>query len=125
MALPEQDEAYLREKGYLWELVATGGEQLLILHGYELPPDKYAPSVVDMLIRIPAGYPMVFLDMFFIAQEVRKTDGTFPTNISQLALNGGTWHQWSRHYGAGAWRPGIDGIETHLRAVRTELERGR
>jgi hypothetical protein len=125
VALPEQDEVYLQEKQYHWELIPDAGEQLLIVRGYELPAGKYTPSVVDLLIRIPAGYPAHNPDMFFIVQVVQRVDGTAPTAVTPTTINGATWHQWSRHYPPGLWRPGIDGLETYLHAIRTELEKGK
>ncbi len=124
MALPERDEEYLRDKGYNWRLLVGPGEQLLILHDYPLPADKYTPSTVDLLIRIPAGYPAHNPDMFFVAQPVQRRGGGQPLNVSPAMINNAPWYQWSRHYPAGAWRPGVDGLESYLRAVRTELEKG-
>ena len=93
MALPEQDEVYLQEKQYHWELTAGAGEQLLILRGYKLPAGKYTPSIVDLLIRIPAGYPTHSPDMFFIAQVVQRVDGAAPTAVTAATIDGATWRQ--------------------------------
>ena len=125
MALPDRDEAYLADKGYTWELIPNSREQLLILREYELPPGKYTPSTVDLLIRMPAGYPSHNPDMFFVAQEVRRLTGDAPLAVTVVTINNSRWFQWSRHYPSGVWRPGIDSLESYLRAVRTELEKGR
>jgi hypothetical protein len=124
MPLPEHDETFLKERGYDWELVAASGEQLLIIHNYHLPDGKYKPAVVDLLIKIPAGYPTSNPDMFFTAQAVSKADGGPPQAVTQTAINGQMWYQWSRHYPAGTWRAGIDAIENYLIAVWKELQKG-
>ena len=125
MALPERDEEYLRDKQYDWTLQPAPNEQLLVLQGYRLPDGRYRPEIVDLLIRIPAGYPQTHPDMFFIRQPVKLAGGSQPLNVAMTTINGEQWHQWSRHYQAAMWRPGIDGLATYLRAVRTELEKGR
>lgn len=124
MPLPEQDETFLRAKGYEWELQPGANEQLLIIHNYHLPADKYTPAKVDLLVRIPAGYPTANPDMFFTAQAVRKVNGELPKSVTPAPINGVTWYQWSRHYPPNTWRPGIDGLDSYLRLVRQELERG-
>lgn len=125
MALPERDEEYLRDKQYDWTLRSAPSEQLLVLQGYQLPEGKYQPEIVDLLIRIPAGYPQTHPDMFFIRQAVTLASGSLPLNVAMTTVNGENWHQWSRHYQSAMWRSGIDGLATYLRAVRTELEKGR
>lgn len=124
MPLPEVDEEFLRDKEYQWELQQAGNEQLLIFRNYSLPASKYTPHVVDLLVKIPAGYPVTNPDMFFIAQNVLKVDGTTPQSVTQTAINGGTWHQWSRHYPPNTWRSGIDSLESYMLVVRKELEKG-
>jgi hypothetical protein len=36
---------------------------------------------------------------------------------------GRSWQRWSRHFAAGQWQSGIDGLESFLALVRRELER--
>lgn len=123
--LPEDDEIYLASLPCRHEVLALGSEQLLILRDYTLPEGRYTPEAVDLLIRVPAGYPNANPDMFFIDRPVQRTGGGTPQSVTATTINGQQWFQWSRHYPGGAWRAGIDGIETYLRAVRTELEKGR
>ncbi|MEO8608832.1 MAG: E2/UBC family protein [Chloroflexota bacterium] len=124
MPLPEPDEEFLRDKGYQWELQSAGNEQLLIFHNYALPTGKYTLEVVDLLVKIPAGYPTTNPDMFFLAQNVLKVDGTIPQSVTQTSINSGTWNQWSRHYPPNTWRAGIDGLESYMLVVRKDLEKG-
>ena len=125
MALPERDEVFLQSTFPNWEILPNDSEQLLVIHDYAFPQGRYQPGCVDLLIRIPAHYPMANPDMFFIQQAVAKSDGTAPQSVSQTTINGSGWFQWSRHYQQGTWRPGIDGLQTYFRAIRTELEKGK
>jgi hypothetical protein len=124
MPLPEYDEAFLIGRSYTWDLVAAPSEQLLIIRNYQLPEGKYRPAVVDLLVRIPAGYPTSNPDMFYMAQAVNKSDGSLPQAVTETNINGSIWHQWSRHYPSGTWRAGIDTLENYMVAVWKELEKG-
>jgi hypothetical protein len=36
---------------------------------------------------------------------------------------GRSWQRWSRHFVAGQWKSGIDGLESFMALVRRELEK--
>ena len=65
MRLPEDDEEYLRTKGYTWELVPEGDGACLILQGYPVSPELYDRAITDLMVRIPAQYNNAALDMFY------------------------------------------------------------
>jgi len=56
MQLPEDDEAYLRTKGYAWDLVPTGDGGCLILKGYAVSAALFDRASTDLMVRIPAQY---------------------------------------------------------------------
>lgn len=63
MQLLPADKKYLDDKGYVYEVHETrNNETLLIIKDYTISP-MYDCSMVDVLIRIPKGYPIVRLDM--------------------------------------------------------------
>lgn len=118
--IPEDDIAFLDEKGFAYDLAEVPGEVLLTLHDFPFP--KYAPSAAEMLIRIPAGYPQAALDMFFAIPDVKLPSGAFPQSCAQHAVIGGkTWQQWSRHT---TWRAGVDSLRSFLSAVIREIDKG-
>lgn len=121
--LPEADLAFLAERGYEYEVQCSGGETYLVIRSIALPP-SYVPSTCDLLLKLPAGYPNANPDMFWTTPGVRLATGAAPAAAEVTEVyNGCNWQRWSRH--TNSWRPGIDNLQTKLRAVKTELEKGR
>ena len=118
--IPEDDIAFLEEKGLAYDLVAVVGEVHLVLHKFRFL--KYMPSEAEMLIRIPAGYPQAALDMFFTIPDVKLPSGAFPDRSDQHPVIGGkAWQQWSRHTN---WRAGVDSLRSFVSAVIREIDKG-
>jgi Prokaryotic E2 family E len=121
--LTEGDKAFLGEHGFDHEVISEGQMFSLIIRGFRLP-DGYGPGVVDLLLRLPSGFPDAAPDMWWTSPAVAYLDGRVPpaTEVRQEFV-GQTWQRWSRHLAIG-WRPGIDNLQTYLRLIRTDLERG-
>lgn len=119
--LSEGDEAYLREQGFSYEVIAEGQMFSLIVHGFRLP-EGYEPQAVDLLLRLPGGFPDAAPDMYWTHPVIRYASGGIPpaSNV-RLDYQGRTWQRWSRHLAVG-WRPGIDNLQTYLRLICTDLE---
>jgi hypothetical protein len=118
--LPE-DEERLREKGARWELLTEPGtEQLLVLKGVRLATSKYDQTEVDVLVKIPAAYPLAALDMFWVCPQIRLAGGTLPPSADCFELHEGRqWQRFSRHLQG--WRPGVDSLDSFLRIALREL----
>jgi hypothetical protein len=122
--LPEADIKHLVDKGYRYTMDAERGAVNVILHGYELPA-AYMPQVCDLLVRIPAGYPNANPDMFWTSPDILCRNGSCPkSSETRETYAGRTWQRWSRHLPPGTWRPGTDTIQSFLRAVRKEIDKG-
>jgi len=123
MRLLEPDEEYLRAKGYDFEVCAQGAELHVIIHRFPLP-DAYLERSVDLLVRIPAGYPNARLDMFWTSPQVLLANRQTPRTANVNEVHGGrNWQRWSRHW-TSPWRPGTDGLDTFIASVRNELAKG-
>lgn len=121
--LPNSEIQYLEDKGFEYEERQSGGEILLIIRNYQLPA-FYVPRSCSLMIKLPSGYPNANPDMFWTNPIIRLTNGSAPiASEVQESYNGESWQRWSRHMNS--WRAGIDNIQTKLRAVKTELEKGR
>lgn len=121
--LTEPDRLYLESKDWRYEVISE--EQMISVVIYDYPlPVGYSPSKVDLLLRLPAGFPDAAPDMFWVDPAVTYADGAVPpaTEVRELHHER-TWQRWSRHL-AVAWRPGIDNLQTYLRLIRTDLENG-
>jgi len=121
--LSESDLEYLTSKGFRFEVTTLGSEIHLVINDFELP-SQYVPRRCSLLLRLPPGYPNTNPDMFWTTPGVCLANGAMPIAAQVIEnLGGKEWQRWSRHNNV--WRPGVDDIQTKLRAVRTELEKGR
>ena len=95
----------------------------VLLPGWPLPAG-YNRTSSDLLIRLQAGYPDVPPDMWWFAPFVLFSDGSAvpATEVREPHL-GRTWQRWSRHLQADQWRAGIDGLETFLALICTDLDK--
>jgi Prokaryotic E2 family E len=121
--LSEGDEAYLSSRGFEYEVFPEGQMFSLIIRGFELP-DGYEPRIIDLLLRLPSGFPDAAPDMYWAFPIVSyQGGGEPPASSDRLDYGGRVWQRFSRHL-ALAWRPGIDNLQTYLRLIRTDLEKG-
>ena len=119
--IPEPDKQYLKDKQFTYELTKVASEIHLVLRNWPFP-EAYNPRVADVLIRIPPGYPMGQLDMFYTSPTIMKTNGAFPEACQQMENHSDrTWQRWSRHH---PWRSGIDNLRTFITAMTVEINKG-
>jgi hypothetical protein len=95
----------------------------VVFPGWALPPG-YDRASADLLVRLPAGYPDLPPDMWWFDPAVKLPNGSTPpaTQATEGYL-GRQWQRWSRHFQAGQWKSGIDGLESYLALIRQELLR--
>ncbi len=124
--LPMMDTEYLNDKKYDYEEIIEGNVKSLIIRDYPLPQGKYNVDKVDLMIRIPNGYNDTRPDMFFCYPHLKFNNNIEPQATNgRINCNGRVWQQWSRHSNVGNdWRPGIDGIKSHLTKVSAALKKG-
>jgi len=121
--LPEDDELFLRGKGFDWSLIPDGEGTLLILKAFPLNADKYDRSTTELMIRIPAQYNMAKLDMWYVDPPIRLKGGNYPHQAGVFETHGGkSWQRFSRHLAEGTWRPGVDGLPMFFTFINGELK---
>lgn len=122
--LSERDRQHLDQRGLRYTAQPEGGMLSVVLHEYELPAG-YSPRTVDLLVRLPPGFPDAAPDMWWMAPFVSLASGGVPAATEhRQTFMGRTWQRWSRHFAPGIWRPGTDSLQTYLRLIRTDLEKG-
>ena len=123
--LPETDIRFLADKGYKYSEEDINGWVHVILHDFPLPT-AYIPQTCRLLIRIPPGYPNANPDMFWTQPDIKLgRTGAWPQSADYHEdYNGQSWQRWSRHIPSNRWRPGTDTLQTFLRTIRQELQRG-
>ncbi len=125
MHLPEDDQIFLKERGYDWS-VYPGDSQggFLVIRNFDVIGGGFSPNPTDLMIRIPSQYNMAPLDMWYCDPPIRlAATGQFAqaSEVTESHL-GRVWQRFSRHLPPGVWRPGIDGLHTFMPLIWRELQ---
>ena len=122
MRLPTEDEEFLNARfPGSWTISPSGNEGLLVIAGLAVNSAKFDRPTTDLLLRVPAGYPMSALDMFYVDPPLRLHGGSYPAQADQFESHGSRqWQRFSRHLKV-AWRPGVDCLKTFLAPILEEL----
>jgi len=117
-AFSDRDQAYLDSLGYTYTVELVDGFVHLVLAAFPTPGLDH--DAVDLLLRLPFGFPDATPDMFWVAPALTSGGAAIAgTEVTETHI-GRSWQRWSRHIG-GQWRPGIDNLETYLAYVRRAL----
>jgi hypothetical protein len=100
----------------------AGGWSFLVIADYALPTG-FEPSLVQLLVKLPPGFPDAAPDMFWVHPGVRTSNGTLPRATCNERLLGEDWQRFSWHLAAGAWKPGASGLRDFLRCVSARFLR--
>ena len=121
MPLPEVDLAFLIERGIAHETTEADGMTCVVFPGFQLPDGLDRPNA-DLLVRLPALYPDVAPDMWWFDPGVHMANGGAIQATESVEQHlGRSWQRWSRHFEAGQWQSGIDGLESYLALITREL----
>jgi Prokaryotic E2 family E len=121
MTLPVLDQQYLADRQIPHEVVMDGGMVCVIFPTWQLPAGL-SVTHTDVLLRVAAGYPDIPPDMWWTDPEILRADGTvIPATEVREPYFGRTWQRWSRHFQAGQWQSGIDGLESYLALMRAQF----
>ncbi len=93
-----------------------GGWSFLVISGYALPVG-FQPGAVDLLIKLPPGFPDAQPDMFWVSPTVKTVQGSLPRATCMESLLGKEWQRFSWHLAAGAWKPGVSTLGDFMRCV--------
>lgn len=121
MLLPA-DKEHLDELGLPYEVTLDQGLICVVISNWPLPVG-YEPSEVDLLLRLPVGFPDTQPDMYWCDPPVRvAASGSYPPAADQMeSYMGRTWQRFSRHLQTGAWQAGCDDLSSYLALIRQGL----
>ena len=125
MTLLEDDEQYLKDKGFNYQMYPqTDGTIFLVIREYAMTANLL-PEKADLLVKIPPLYPLAQMDMFWIRPAVRLVSNNQYPQAADVFEDylGLSWQRFSRHYITHPWRPGIDSLVSHLIFVQRCLEK--
>lgn len=99
-----------------------GDWTFLVISGFKVP-GGYAPGEVDVLIKLPPGFPDAAPDMFWVRPALKTPAGGVPRATSTERLLGTDWQRFSWHLAAGAWKPGTSTLRDYLRCIHARFLR--
>ena len=102
--------------------LAAGGWSFFVIANYALPVG-FQPNRVELLVKLPPGFPDAAPDMFWVHPEVKTPNGAVPRGTSAERLLGKDWQRFSWHLAAGAWKPGASTLRDYLRCIRARFLR--
>jgi hypothetical protein len=122
MTLPALDQQYLDDRQIEHRIEIENGMVCVVLPNWQLPAGL-SVAETDLLLRLPAGYPDIAPDMWWVAPAIQRADGgVIPaTEVTEQCL-GREWQRWSRHFQTGQWQSGVDGLESYFALIRSELQ---
>jgi hypothetical protein len=126
MMLRSADRDALKRLGLPFKVSWQGGFTMVQIEDYP-PGPGLLPDRVTVLLRLPAGFPDVYPDMFWVDPPIRRPSGGAIAGTQAMETHlGRQWQRWSRHV-IHNWRPGIDNLTTYLAYVRRcfDQEKGR
>jgi hypothetical protein len=123
MPLPDNDEAYLRDRNLAHSIADEANMLCVVINSYRLP-DGYDHTEADLLLRLSSGYPDIRPDSWWISPGIKLADGreVRATEVIETHL-GRDWQRWSRHLDDQQWQPGTDGLENYIALIEQELTR--
>ena len=102
MSLPEADVAYLSGLSVEHRVEVEANMTCVVLLDWPLPAG-FNHRTVDVLVRLPAGYPDVAPDMWWFDPLVLTADGAaLPRTNEFESYLGRRWQRWSRHLSGGS-----------------------
>lgn len=100
----------------------AGGWSFLVISDYALPL-AFEPNRVQLLVKLPPGFPDAAPDMFWVYPAVRTSNGSLPRATCNERLLGKDWQRFSWHLAAGAWKPGVSDLRDFLRCISARFLR--
>lgn len=123
MLLPA-DKAHLDDLGLDYEVKEEGGLICVVIKQWPLPTG-YEPEKVDLLLRLPPGFPDTQPDMYWCDPPVHIAGTSQYPPAAELMESylGRTWQRFSRHLPGGAWQSGRDSLASYLALITQALAR--
>src|SRR5688572_10052044 len=95
--LREQDRQTLEATGLAYAATVEAGFVNLVITDFPTPPGL-STEKVDLLLRLPPGFPDAGPDMFWVSPTLTTSSVTqIPGTETTESHVGRTWQRWSRH----------------------------
>jgi hypothetical protein len=115
----EDDVSAIREAGFDASLFYEGGQRYVELRNLAVPSPPWSSNRVNIVVAIPATFPMSDLDAFYVELPFGQAGGGMPYQSSTAQLNGRQYGLISWHYATNRpWNPLRDDLASHVEHCR-------
>jgi hypothetical protein len=115
----EDDVRTVGEAGVDARLFYEGGQRYVELRNLLVPSPPWSSGRVNIVVAVPATYPMSGLDAFYIELPFGQAGGGIPYQQSTAQINGRQYGLISWHYATNRpWNPLRDDLATHVEHCR-------
>jgi hypothetical protein len=109
----------LREAGTIARLLSFNNQKYVEISDLAVPSPPWGTERANILITVPAAYPIAGLDGFYIELPFTHTTGSIPYQSGTAAIEDRTWALISWHYPATrSWNPVCDDLAAHIEHCR-------
>lgn len=115
----EDDVRTVGEAGVDARLFSEGGQRYVELRNLVVPSPPWSSGRVNIVVAVPATYPMSGLDAFYVELPFGQAGGGIPYQQSAAQINGRQYGLISWHYASNRpWNPLRDDLTTHVEHCR-------
>lgn len=115
----EDDVEAAREAGINVRLFAEGGQRYVEVRDLPVPSPPWSRDRANILVAIPATYPVGGLDAFYLELTITHANGSVPYQSSTAQVDGRAWGLISWHYAINRpWSPRHDDLLSHIEHCR-------
>jgi hypothetical protein len=119
--LPDRDAQFLHREDIAYRTFEEKSMLNVELLEMPLPPGLNA-ATANVLLRLSSNYPDTAPDMWWVIPHLTTAQGAAIAATQLIeTYDGRQWQRWSRHLAAGAWRPGVDSLESYIRLLHNEF----
>jgi Prokaryotic E2 family E len=115
----KDDVTAVREAGIDARLFSEGGQRYVELRNLAVPSPPWSSNRVNIVVAVPATYPMSGLDAFYVELPFGQAGGGMPYQQSVAQINGRQHGLISWHYATNRpWNPLRDDLASHVEHCR-------
>jgi Prokaryotic E2 family E len=115
----EDDVNAVREAGVEARLFVEGGQQYVELQNLPVPSPPWSSNRANIVVAVPATYPMSGLDALYVELPFSQVGGGMPYQQSVAQINGRQYALISWHYATSKpWNALRDDLASHVEHCR-------
>jgi len=115
----EDDVRAVQEAGGVARLFTENGQRYVELRNLPVPSPPWSSSFANIVVAVPATYPISGLDAFYVELPFNQANGSMPYQQSTAQIGGRMYGLISWHYASNRpWNSLRDNLASHIEHCR-------